>query len=269
MFFWSFWYIICIFLILFQLDMNFLSINLFSGIPNTTQHFCYRGWTYPELLTSGDLDWVHCHANRRPSHTRFTPMLILARVTDWWGYCLVTSHIAVDLVNGWPTARPHRRRDRRRRWRRSMAPEDIRVGWFEPGQWFEPLTDSVPSEWLPEQLRRARLRRRAPAKTQLLATANEMTQQEATKSHRLTRMLKRCLARSMLDGDDGMTINSGGDCAKGTARFSPPQAPLLDSLHQNDDEDMGFSSTTPSTPGRLQSTANRSSSSEHFWQWRQ
>jgi hypothetical protein len=30
----------------------------------------------------------------------------------------------------------------------------------------------------------------------------------------------------------------------------------------------GFSSTTPSTLGRLQSTASRSNSGEHFWQWR-
>jgi hypothetical protein len=44
----------------------------------------------------------------------------------------------------------------------------------------------------------------------------------------------------MVDGDDGMTRNPGSDCAKGTALFSPPQAPLLDSLHQNDDEDMGL-----------------------------
>jgi hypothetical protein len=87
----------------------------------------------------------------------FTPMLILARFTDWWGYCQVTSHVAVDLVNGWPMARPHRRRDRRRWWRRSMAPEDIQVGCFELGQWFEPLSGIAPSEWLPEQLRRARL----------------------------------------------------------------------------------------------------------------
>jgi hypothetical protein len=88
----------------------------------------------------------------------FTPMLILARVTDWWGYCQVTSHVVVDLVNGWPMARTHRRWDRRRWCRCSTAPEDIQVGCFEPGQWFKPLSDIAPLEWLPEQLRWARLR---------------------------------------------------------------------------------------------------------------
>jgi hypothetical protein len=43
-----------------------------------------------------------------------------------------------------------------------------------------------------------------------------------------------------VDGDKHTTKSSDDDCAKGTARFSPPQAPLLDSLHQDDDEDMGL-----------------------------
>jgi hypothetical protein len=53
MFLWSVWYIICIFLILFELVMNLLSTKHFLEFLINRQHFCYRGWTYPEPLTSG------------------------------------------------------------------------------------------------------------------------------------------------------------------------------------------------------------------------
>jgi hypothetical protein len=79
MFFWTFWYIICIFR--FKLNSyEFAKIQTFSRISNSTQHLCYWGWTYPELLTSGDLDRVNFHASRRPSQSRW-------RGKPWHHHC--------------------------------------------------------------------------------------------------------------------------------------------------------------------------------------
>jgi hypothetical protein len=46
----------------------------------------------------------------------------------------------------------------------------------------------------------------------------------------LTRKLSACTARSMVDGDDGMTRNSDGACEKGTTNNQHLVPPRLDSF---------------------------------------
>jgi hypothetical protein len=55
-------------------------------------------------------------------------------------------------------------------------------------------------------------------------------QEEAQEIAMLTRKLSACSARSMVDGDDGMTRNSGGACTKGTVNNQHLVPPRLDSF---------------------------------------
>jgi hypothetical protein len=67
MFFWTFWYIICIFMILFELDMIFPRYSNFLEFETNRKY-------------------------------RFTPNLLLATSTDWWTSVQVRCHLGRDRV---------------------------------------------------------------------------------------------------------------------------------------------------------------------------
>jgi hypothetical protein len=101
MFLWSFWYIICIFMILFELDMIYPSFINFL-----------------EFELKGLI---------------LVPSQSLPTETDRWVLTMSAATLAVDWSNQLTGPGPHRRRaGKRRRWRYGASPDTL-LSLFELG----------------------------------------------------------------------------------------------------------------------------------------
>jgi hypothetical protein len=116
MFLWSFWYIIYIFLILYEIVMNFQSIAYFLEL-----------WNNMQIL--------------------IVPRLGLPIVTDPWVLATSAAMLAVDRVKMVDPAGAHRRRAGERRRRRYRASPDPWLQEFDSEQQYEPFRGGAPVKW--------------------------------------------------------------------------------------------------------------------------
>jgi hypothetical protein len=235
MFFWTFWYIICIFLVWNEWDMIFLNFVYFLEFLNNKQYpFVPR----LKLATQADR-WarveVSCHFGNWLSQNIdwlfwITEGIFLTKpnatlATDWWG--TVQSDATQTLTSqnvDW--ALNHRRRVNRRRRPRSEVPGGLLWGWSEPEDMEELLGSGGVTKWLLELPLTNLTAVTDDDRTRDRAIHEASSRKNAPRIQRLTTRLTRCSVKWHMVGDDGLVENSGDIPAKGTTKYSRLQPPL-------------------------------------------